>query len=129
MARIFISHSSANNAEALAIAKWLGEQGWDDVFLDIDPQRGLIAGERWQNALKSAASRCEVVVFMLSPAWVKSKWCLAEFLLAKQMNKRIMGVLAEKTDISALPVEMTAEYQLVDLTAPGPSEQIGVEVD
>ena len=129
MARIFISHSSANNAEALAIAKWLGEQGWDDVFLDIDPQRGLIAGERWQNALKSAASRCEVVVFILSPAWVNSKWCLAEFLLAKQMNKRIMGVLAEKTDISALPVEMTAEYQLVDLSAPGPVEEIGVEVD
>ncbi|MCC0016702.1 MAG: TIR domain-containing protein [Rhodobiaceae bacterium] len=129
MARIFISHSSANNAEALAVADWLGRQGWNDVFLDIDPQRGLVAGQRWQNALKSAAARCEVVVFLLSPAWANSRWCLAEFLLAKQMNKRIMGVLVDSTDIAALPVEMTAEYQLVDLKAPGETEAIAVEVE
>jgi hypothetical protein len=23
--------------------------GWDDVFLDLDPERGLKAGERWQD--------------------------------------------------------------------------------
>ncbi|MFN0264823.1 TIR domain-containing protein [Tepidamorphus sp. 3E244] len=129
MARIFISHSSANNAEALAITQWLGAQGWNDVFLDIDPDRGLIAGERWQNALKSAAARCEVVVFLLSPAWVNSRWCLAEFLLAKQMNKRILGVLVEEVDIASLPVEMTAEYQLVDLAEQGDQDTFEVEVD
>lgn len=129
MARIFISHSSANNPQALAITRWLGQQGWNDVFLDIDAKRGLVAGERWQNALKSAAARCEVVVFLLSPDWVNSRWCLAEFLLAKQMNKRILGVLVEETQIADLPVEMTAEYQLVDLAAPGPAETITVTHD
>jgi WD40 repeat protein len=48
MARIFISHSSANNAEAVALRDWLAGEGWDDVFLDLDPERGIVACERWE---------------------------------------------------------------------------------
>jgi WD40 repeat protein len=116
--KIFISHSSANNAEALAINDWLAEQGWGDVFLDLDPKRGLVAGDRWQAALKSAAEQCELILIMISPEWAKSRWCLAEFLLAKQMNKQILGVVVKATPIADLPVELTAEWQLVDLSAP-----------
>jgi len=50
MARLFISHASANNAAAIALCDWLTEQGFDDVFLDIDPDRGLAPGVRWQEA-------------------------------------------------------------------------------
>ena len=57
MARIFISHSSQDNAAAMAVSQWLGEHGWDDLFLDLDPERGLKAGERWQESLKHAAER------------------------------------------------------------------------
>ncbi len=48
MSKIFIIHSSANNAPALAIAEWLRENGWDEFFLDITPSRGLAPGDRWQ---------------------------------------------------------------------------------
>jgi hypothetical protein len=30
MDKIFLSHSSVNNAAALAVAQWLAENGWDD---------------------------------------------------------------------------------------------------
>ena len=116
MSKIFISHSSANNAAALAVAQCLSEGGWD-YFLDITPDRGLIAGERWQQALKAAADRCEAVLFLISPAWQASRWCLAEFLLAKQLGKTIFGVLVEATQFDAIPPEMTAEWQLCDLAA------------
>lgn len=117
LGKIFISHSSANNAEALAIHDWLSEQGWGDVFLDLDPKRGLVAGDRWQAALKAAAEQCELILIVISPDWAKSRWCLAEFLLAKQMNKQILGVVVNHTPIADLPVELTAEWQLVDLSA------------
>ncbi len=118
MGKIFISHSSANNAEALAIHDWLSQQGWGDVFLDLDPRRGLVAGDRWQAALKAAAEQCELILVLISPDWARSRWCLAEFLLAKQMNKQILGVLVRPTPLADLPVELTAEWQLVDLSAP-----------
>jgi hypothetical protein len=41
---IFLSHSSANNPEAIAIRDWMKAQGWEDVFLDLDPERGLPRG-------------------------------------------------------------------------------------
>ena len=126
MGKIFISHSSANNAEALAIHDWLAAQGWGDVFLDLDPRRGLVAGDRWQAALKAAAEQCELILILISPDWAKSKWCLAEFLLAKQMNKQILGVLVKPTPLADLPVELTAEWQLVDLSAPDPGWSVTI---
>src|SRR5262245_30429156 len=115
MSKIFVSHSSVNNAAALAVGQWLTESGWSEYFLDISPSRGLAPGERWQEALKAAADRCEAVLFLISPAWRDSRWCQAEFLLAKTLGKTIFGVLVEDTPITTLRVEMTAEWQLCDL--------------
>lgn len=117
MSKIFISHSSQDNAKALAVALWLEQNGWGDYFLDITPSRGLSSGERWQAALKTATDRCEAVLFLISPAWRDSKWCSAEFLLAKLLGKTIFGVIVEPTPIETLPNEMTAEWYLCDVTA------------
>ncbi len=116
MARLFLSHSSANDAAALALNAWLDEQGFDDVFLDVDPLGGIAPGERWQDALRAAADRCEAVLFMLSPPWLASQWCQAEFLLAKSLHKRIFGLIVEPVALDRIPTEMTAEWQLCDLT-------------
>ncbi len=124
MARIFLSHSSVDEREAIALRQWLTDQGWDDVFLDIDPNRGLAAGERWQEALKRAADRCEAVLFVVSPAWAQSKWCLAEFLLAKSLNKRIFGVVLKPVPLGDLPTEMTSEWQLCHLVGEGATERV-----
>lgn len=51
MARIFLSHSSRNNPEAVALRDWLTAEDWDDLFLDLDPSRG-IAAERCSAVLK-----------------------------------------------------------------------------
>ena len=73
MSRIFLSHSSTNNAEAVALRDWLAGNGWkDEIFLDLDPQRGIAAGERWERALNEAANRCEAVLFLVSKAWLGS---------------------------------------------------------
>jgi hypothetical protein len=113
MSRIFLSHSSANNAEAIAVRDWMATHGWDEIFLDLDPERG---GDRWQDALKRSVERCEVVIFLVSPVWAASKWCLAEFQLANRLNKRIFALIVEPTAFEVLPVEL-AEWQVIDLTA------------
>ena len=129
MARIFLSHSSANNAQVLALAQWLEREGWNDFFLDIDPAGDLTPGQRWQEALKNATHRCEAVVFLISPAWVKSNHCVAEFLLAKQLGKRIFGVIVESTPFGEIPSEMTSEWQLCDLVNGEAREQWTVARD
>jgi hypothetical protein len=107
---------------------WLISCGWDDLFLDLDPEGGLKVGERWQAALKQTAERCELVIFLVSPAWGASMWCGAEFLLAKNLNKRIFGVIVEPTPLADLPAEMTADWQLVDLVAGRRDHKVTVKI-
>lgn len=116
MSKIFISHSSRDNAKALAVAQWLDQNGWADYFLDIAPAQGMAPGERWQEALRRHADRCQVVLFLISPAWRDSKWCELEFGLAKLLGKLILGAIIEPTPLATLPKDMTGELQLCDLT-------------
>ena len=40
---------------------WLEQEGWNDIFLDLDPERGIKAGERWERRAPrppTAARRC-----------------------------------------------------------------------
>ena len=117
MSRLFLSHSSQNNVEAVAIRDWLMAEGWNDVFLDLDPEQGIKAGERWERALNEAASRCEAVLFLVSRSWLASRWCLKEFNLARKLNKRLFGVLIEAIPVAELPEDLTGTWQLVDLAS------------
>src|SRR5262245_52708536 len=93
VSRLFLSYSSANNAQAIALRNWLLAEGWHDLFLDLDPERGIAAGERWERALNEAARRCEAVLFLISKAWLSSRVCLSELTLARRLNKRLFGIL------------------------------------
>jgi hypothetical protein len=116
MAVLFISHSSTDNAAAIALRDWLVGEGWNDLFLDLDPERGIAAGERWERALNEAARRCESVIFLISNAWLNSPWCKNELNLARRLNKRLFGVLVEEgLIVRDLPSDVTSTWQLVNL--------------
>src|SRR5947209_197976 len=117
MARIFLSHSSVDNPDAVGLRDWLESEGWDDVFLDLDPDRGIAAGERWERALNDAAARCEGVLFLISKAWLQSDWCRKELSLARKLDKRLFGVLIDPIDVGELPAELSSAYQVVDLAS------------
>jgi hypothetical protein len=116
VSRIFLSHSSANNAEAVALRDWLSDSGWkDEIFLDLDPRRGIAAGERWERKLHEAANRCEAVLFLVSKAWLASVWCRKELNLAHSLNKQLFGVLIEDLPVGALPEDLAGTWQIVRL--------------
>ncbi len=116
MSRIFLSHSSKDNFEAVALRDWLASEGWKDVFLDLDPERGIAAGQRWERALHDAASRCEAVIFLVSANWLGSGWCTKEYSLARGLNKKLFAALTDPTrTIGSLPEELMGVWQIVDL--------------
>jgi hypothetical protein len=118
MSRIFLSHSSQNNAQAVALYDWLGREGWkDEIFLDLDPMRGIAAGDRWERALNEAANRCEAVLFLVSKAWIASGWCRKELNLAYRLNKRLFGVLIEDLTVEEIPKDLSGDWQVVRLAS------------
>lgn len=117
MSRIFLSHSSKDNAAAVAIAGWLKEEGWDDAFLDLDPVQGIHPGERWERALYTQAAECAAVLFLVSQNWLASEWCRREFDLAHKLNKRCFVILIEDLRIDDLPLFLKETHQTVSLAA------------
>jgi WD40 repeat protein len=118
VSRLFISHSSGNDDWALAVQAWLIREGWsgeDDIFLDLDPERGIVAGQRWARALEDAATRCEAVLFLVSEIWLASKWCGDEYQLASRLNKMLFALLIDNVPLDRLPGGLTAQWQVVHL--------------
>jgi WD40 repeat protein len=122
--RLFISYSSDERAEALAVQSWLEQNGWEnDVFVDVDPQHGLTGGEAWRTALREAAGRCEAVILLLSPAWLASKPCWNEFQLAEKYGKPCIPVrVDDAVAMKELPREITNNYQVIDKASTPPAE-------
>jgi hypothetical protein len=113
LARIFISHSSKNNDRAIELRDWLQENGWTDIFLDLDPERGIAAGQRWKEALQEAAQSCELVIALVSPDWLASEWCRPELNTAQLLGKKII-VLLIGSPPSDVPGDLR-DAQYVDL--------------
>ena len=105
VSRIFLSHSSSNNAEAVALRDWLAGEGWkDEIFLDLDP-RARHCGRR---ALGTRAQRGgEPLRSGAVPGLAKHgslrTGAVKEFNLAHGLNKRLFGVLIEDLPVGDLP--------------------------
>jgi WD40 repeat protein len=114
MSRIFLSHSSLDAREALALKRWLVDQEpplATDIFLDIDPEVGLRPGERWKDRLQQASAKCEAVVCLLSKNWEASHECKTEYRVAENLNKQILCARLEPSAGD----DLTSEWQRCDL--------------
>lgn len=92
MPRIFLSHSSEDNREAIALKQWLVEQdpALDaDIFLDIDPRNGMVGGERWKQTLSRKLSSCEALLCLVSNSWESRPECVHEYRGAEDSGKRV----------------------------------------
>ena len=126
MSRIFLSHSSRNSSEAIALKRWLVEQEpglAEEIFLDLDRDAGIAPGERWKQALRQANERCEAVICLLSTQWESSSECLAEFRTAETLGKLILCVRLEPLDNKGI----TGEWQYCDLFGDGPITEIHID--
>jgi hypothetical protein len=103
MATIFISHSSKDNEVAREIHDRVVEMGYESVFLDLDRDDGIIAGEKWEQVLYRELRSCQVLVVLLSENWLSSRWCFAEATHGREKGKTVIALaLASGVDKSVL---------------------------
>jgi WD40 repeat protein len=124
LSRLFLSHSSANNREAVALKQWLAKQNprlANEIFLDLDRGTGIYIGQRWREALNRAATRCEGVVCLLSTQWEASEWCRWEYSYAAELGKRIFVALLQPGTGAEL-----LEWQQCKLFGDGPNTAIDI---
>ena len=126
MSRVFLSHSSRDSRQAVAVKKWLIEREpglTEEIFLDLDPHTGIRPGERWRQALQQANTRCEAVICLLSKNWEASRECQTEFRYAENLNKTILCARLEPVP----DTNITSEWQRCDLFAGhGPTTDVDI---
>jgi tetratricopeptide (TPR) repeat protein len=113
MSRIVFSHSITDNLAAVALSDWLKSEGWQDVFLDLDPARR----ERWAHALYERAAECEAVLFLVSRNWLASDRRRQEYETARRLGKNVFIVLIEDLPLQELPEYLKDAHQPVRLGA------------
>ena len=101
---VFISYAHEDRAwceRLLEHLGWLRHSGRLAVFDDqqINP------GERWDDRIRSELAGASIVVPLISPSFVGSRYCaMDELLAALQGGKRLVPVLIEHVDLKALPL-------------------------
>ena len=120
--RLFISHSSKDNVEALAFQRWLVANGWntEDVFIDL---HGIGAGERWRDTLRKANSSCEAALLLASEHSLSSQECLREINLAEDLGKEIIVAILGGLKKDDPRLARWADRQFVDLSVE-PTERL-----
>jgi len=97
--RLFVSHSSKDSIEALALQRWLEANGWakDDVFVDL---YGIGAGEKWRDTLVKANVACEALLFLATPEALDSEECRREVRRAEDDRKEIIVAILRNVSVS-----------------------------
>ncbi len=120
MADIFLSHSGADSDAADQINSWLerDRESWS-VFLDKHPRDGILAGQGWQDRLRNELQSCRVVLAIITPDWLASRWCFTEAVTATFRGKDFVGVLPGDLPDGALdvapPIVHERQRQPIDL--------------
>ncbi|MFM9046971.1 MAG: toll/interleukin-1 receptor domain-containing protein, partial [Cyanobium sp.] len=113
MARVFLSHSSRDNASAGRMKAWLEQQGFEAPFLDFDKHIGIPPGADWERTLYREIERSQALLILQSTNWSASKWCDREFTCARFLGRPIFQVI-ESADVDAGPT-IAPDLQVLDL--------------
>lgn len=103
MPAIFVSHSSLDRDVSTKITGLLEELGYDQIFIDFDKAKGIVAGERWEQKLYKEIKRCHAVILVLTANWASSKWCFVELTQARALEKVIIPIICEPDAANPIP--------------------------
>src|ERR1700761_6511283 len=108
MARIFISHSSADNDQAAQMKAWLWIGGFKGDFPDKDKAAGIPPGADWERKLYRAVEQSHAMIIIQTPNWLASKWCFVEFTQARALGKAIFPIIETPTGDTLISPDIQA---------------------
>lgn len=98
MARVFVSHASADAAYAQELYHWLKDDG-HDVFLDQERSDGILPGEEWERRLYKELRLADAVVCVVTESYIRSVWCAAEIGAARALGTELLAVQFSASDV------------------------------
>jgi hypothetical protein len=108
---VFVSHSTTDDKYVDSLTK-IFENRRIKVFVDHDHEGGITPSEKWEERLRQELAGCEAVVLCVTPAWLGSPWCIAEYNTARLTKKPVIPLILENCDHS----KIAADIQKLDVS-------------
>jgi hypothetical protein len=106
---VFIAYARTDAPAVSKLAQRLRSRG---IETRIDTE-DIAPGSVWMDALNNFIRNADTILFILTPASLRSQWCQREVELAVQFNKRILPVLLESVPDDIIPPELARLQYLV----------------
>ena len=111
MAKVFISYASSDVGLAGEMYEWLSSHTFNS-FWDRHADDGIQPGSDWERILYRQVSLSHAMLLIVTPAWLKSKWCFFECAYARALGKPIFPVISTPTE----KLVFASDIQKLDLT-------------
>ena len=111
-ARIYLSFADADRPRVMELVRWLNDSGWQ---VHADHRHAFPADDDWTWARPISLDASEVVLCVITSAWLASDWCRFESTRAAKQGKFIVLVICETLVAKVLPPALRG-LPLVDLT-------------
>ncbi len=93
MARVYISCAEQDRDLSARIKDWLRFQDYEPVNLHDNSHVETSNMAQWHREYAQTLEQCDLVILVLTPDWVSSKWSFAEFTEAYSIGKTIFAVI------------------------------------
>ena len=109
--QVFISYAEEEIAVMEQVRRSLRREGFTVWTNKTDIQTGV----DFQEAIKRGVEEADNLVYLLSPSALQSTYCQEEIDYALSLNKRIIPLLVQPTDLEQVPPTLR-NLQYIDLT-------------
>jgi hypothetical protein len=121
---VFIAYARSDSPDVHRIAERLRLRGIE-TRVDIE---NIPIGSDWAASLERFIRDADTILFVITPAAMKSQFCLMEVEAAVAMNKRILPVLLKPVPDDVIPANL-ARLQYLILTDPTDERAFNTLVD
>jgi hypothetical protein len=92
---LFASYARADSARVYPVVESLAQRG-ASIWID----RSIVGGDDWMVELENRLLQCSGIIAFVSPSFVGSKYCGRELRFGEALNKRIIPVFLEPTELA-----------------------------
>lgn len=96
MTQIFLSYARADGADAVARLRIELTRSGFKIWQDIE---NMMGGQAWKDQLRAALRKVDVVVVLLTPSAVTSKYVAWEWEMAQLLEKPVIPLLVTACDV------------------------------
>lgn len=121
---IFLSYASANRTDVERLHAQLQEQGLPVWIDNLSVTEGLRVGHPWQDGLADALQAAMAVVWVASPASIRSPWVRAELRRTLELGKALIPYVLDDSFTAETEWEEARTWTTLDGHALGDLQRI-----